>query len=201
MPESGPFPAPPGSPGPAPDVALVRQVLERRPEALAELYERHAPMLLALTRRILGSATEAEEVLQEVFLNVWNNAGRYDAARSSVSTWLVLVTRSRAIDRLRSRKVVERVHEAAHLEDPVEHASPEALESVFIRERRQRVKAELDRLPPEQKQVLELAFYGGLSQTEIAAQAGLPLGTVKTRTLLAMKKLRSALRSEIRELL
>lgn len=205
MPETGPLPSLPGSPGPATDAALVRQILDRRPEALAELYDRHAPNLLALARRILAGssdASNAEEVLQEVFLHVWNNAGRYDPARSSVSTWLVLITRSRAIDRLRSRKVVERVHEAAHLENPsADHASPEGVESVFIRERRQRVKSELDKLPPEQKQVLEMAFYEGLSQTEIADRAGLPLGTVKTRTLLAMKKLRSALRTEIRELL
>jgi RNA polymerase sigma-70 factor (ECF subfamily) len=205
MPETGPLPSLSGSPGPATDATLVRQILERRPEALGELYDRHAPSLLALARRILAraaDAADAEEVLQEVFLHVWNNAGRYDPARSSVSTWLVLITRSRAIDRLRSRKVVERVHEAAHLEDPsADHASPEGLESVFIRERRQRVKSELDKLPPEQRQVLEMAFYEGLSQTEIAGRADLPLGTVKTRTLLAMKKLRSALRSEIRELL
>jgi len=194
----------PGSPGPTTDAALVRQVLEQRPDALAELYDRHASTLLALARRILGSAADAadaEEVLQEVFLHVWRQAGRYDPARSSVSTWLVLITRSRAIDRLRSRKVVERVHEAAHQEDPTGHASPEGVESVFSRERRQRVKSELDKLPPEQKQVVEMAFYDGLSQTEIAARAGLPLGTVKTRTLLAMKKLRSALRFDVRELL
>jgi RNA polymerase sigma-70 factor, ECF subfamily len=204
MPETGPLPSPTGSPGPATDAALVRQILERRPEALGELYDRHAPGLLALARRVLAhtaDTADAEEVLQEVFLHVWNNAGRYDPARSSVSTWLVLITRSRAIDRLRNRKVVERVHEAAHLEDPGDHASSEGLESVFIRERRERVKSELDKLPPEQRQVLEMAFYEGLSQAEIAGRADLPLGTVKTRTLLAMKKLRSALRSEIRELL
>ena len=200
MPETGPFPSLTGSPGPT-DAMLLRQVLERRPEALAELYDRHAPTLLALARRILAGTSDAEEILQEVFLHVWNNAARYDAARSSVSTWLVLITRSRAIDRLRNRKVVERVHEAAHQNDPVRHASPEGVESVFFRERRQRVKSELDKLPPEQKQVLEMAFYEGLSQSEIADRAALPLGTVKTRTLLAMKKLRGALRSDIRELL
>jgi len=200
MPETGPFPSLTGSPGPT-DAMLLRQVLERRPEALAELYDRHAPTLLALARRILAGTSDAEEILQEVFLHVWNNASRYDAARSSVSTWLVLITRSRAIDRLRNRKVVERVHEAAHQEDLVRHASPEGVESVFFRERRQRVKSELDKLPLEQKQVLEMAFYEGLSQSEIADRAGLPLGTVKTRTLLAMKKLRGALRSDIRELL
>ena len=203
MPETGPFPSLTGSPGPT-DAMLLRQVLERRPQALADLYDRHAPTLLALARRILasiGGMSDAEEVLQEVFLHVWNNAARYDAGRSSVSTWLVLITRSRAIDRLRNRKVVERVHEAAHQEDRAGHASPEGVESVFFRERRQRVKSELDKLPPEQKQVLEMAFYEGLSQSEIAERAGLPLGTVKTRTLLAMKKLRGALRSDIRELL
>lgn len=185
----------------AADTALLRLITERQPEALAELYNRHAPALLALARRVLGGMVDAEEVLQEVFLHVWNHAERYDANRSSVSTWLVLITRSRAIDRLRTRSVVERTHETAHQEDPVEHTSPEGVEAVFIQERRERVRNELQKLPPEQRQILEMAFYEGLTQSEIAAKADLPLGTVKTRTLLAMKKLRSALRSEIRELL
>jgi RNA polymerase sigma-70 factor (ECF subfamily) len=183
------------------DAALLRLVTERSPEALAELYGRHASTLLALGRRILGSTSDAEEILQETFVHVWNQAGRYDASRSSVSTWLVLLARSRAIDRLRNRKVVERTHEAAHLGSPPENASPEGPESVFHEERRERIRRELEKLPPEQRQVLDLAFYEGLTQTEIAARADLPLGTVKTRTLLAMKKLRSALRDEIRQLL
>jgi RNA polymerase sigma-70 factor (ECF subfamily) len=186
-----------------PDTTLLRLVGERRPEAVAGLYDRHAPMLLALARRILGSPADAEEVLQEVFLHVWNHSGRYEPARSSVSTWLVLLTRSRAIDRLRNRNVVERTHEQAHLAnaDLPQDASPDGPEAVFIRERRERVRRELENLPPEQRQVLEMAFYDGLSQSEIAARAELPLGTVKTRTLLAMKKLRNALRTEIRQLL
>jgi RNA polymerase sigma-70 factor (ECF subfamily) len=187
--------------GTATDPALVRQIVERRPEALAELYSRHAPTLLALARRILGTVSDAEDVLQEVFVHVWNQAARYDPARSSVSTWLVLITRSRAIDRLRNRGVVERTHEASHTARPVGHASPEGVESVLMRERRDRVRREMANLPPEQRQVIEMAFYEGLTQSEIAARADLPLGTVKTRTLLAMKKLRGALRSEIRQLL
>lgn len=183
------------------DFALLRQVTERQSEALAELYDRYSSTLLSLARRVLGSLEDSEEVLQEVFVHVWNNAERYDAARSSVSTWLVLITRSRAIDRLRNRKVVERTHESAQQAEPVEHASPEGPEAVFIQERRERVGRELANLPPEQRQVLEMAFYEGFSQSEIAARADLPLGTVKTRTLLAMKKLRSALRDEIRQLL
>jgi RNA polymerase sigma-70 factor (ECF subfamily) len=143
-------------------------------------------------------------VLQEVFVQVWNRGERYDPARSSVSTWLVLIARSRAIDRLRSRKVVERTHEAGAQAMPAAgeaYASPEAVENVFIQERHDRVQREMAALPAEQRQVLEMAFYEGLTQSEIAAKAGLPLGTVKTRTLLAMKKLRQALREEIRQLL
>ncbi len=183
------------------DGALLRQVTDRQPEALGILYNRYASTLLALGRRILGSVSDAEEILQEVFLHVWNHASRYDPARSSVSTWLILIARSRAIDRLRTRKVVERTHESSAQANPVEHASPEGVETVFLQERRERVQQELSKLPPEQKQVLEMAFYQGLSQSEIAARADLPLGTVKTRTLLAMRKLRNALRDEIRQLL
>lgn len=201
MPETDPIPARTGPQGSVPDAALLRLVAERRPEALSELYDRHAPALLALARRILGDGGEADDVLQEVFVHVWNHASRYDAARSSVSTWLVLIARSRAIDRLRHRGVVERTHEAAHLDRPAGDASPDGTEAVLLRERRERVRRELESLPPEQRQVLEMAFYEGLTQTEIAARADLPLGTVKTRTLLAMKKLRNALRSEIRQLL
>src|SRR5688572_26514627 len=88
------------------DAALLRLIADRQPESLGALYGRYAPTLLALGKRILGSLSDAEEVLQEVFLHVWNNAARYDSGRSSVSTWLILITRSRAIDRLRTRKVV-----------------------------------------------------------------------------------------------
>ena len=215
MPETGPIATQSEPTSALNDAALLRLVTERRPEGLTALYDRHAPALLALARRILGGAGaegDAEDVVQEVFVNVWNNASRYDATRSSASTWLVLITRSRAIDRLRHRQVVDRVHEAAQRDAPAVgdgagagpgsgYTSPEGAEAVLTRERRERVRRELDNLPPEQRQVLEMAFYQGLSQAEIAARADLPLGTVKTRTLLAMKKLRSALRSEIRQLL
>lgn len=201
MPEMDLVQAQPLRPGTLSDATLVRWIVERRPEALAALYDRHASSLLALARRILGTVPDAEDVVQEVFVHVWNQASRYDPARSSVSTWLVLITRSRAIDRLRNRNVVERTHEASQTALPAEHASPEGPESVFLRERRERVRQEMANLPPEQRQVIELAFYEGLTQSEIAARADLPLGTVKTRTLLAMKKLRNALRPEIRQLL
>ena len=185
----------------ADDMALVRRLVDRHPEALGELYDRFAPLLLAITRRILGSAADAEEVLQEAFLQAWNQADRYDSSRSSVSTWLVLIARSRALDRLRQRQSRERTAAAAEAEPQAPDASARLDDNVLIRERRLRVRTALSGLPAEQKQVLELAFYEGLSQTEIAAKTATPLGTVKTRALLAMKKLRRDLRTEIRGLM
>ena len=139
--------------------------------------------------------------MQEALLHAWKIAGRYDSARSSVSTWLTLILRSRAIDRLRSERVVERIRSTVEKENRSLHTSPEGVATVLSRERRQRIRRELARLPEEQEQVLQLAFYGGMTQREIAARTGIPLGTVKTRTLLAMKKLRAALGSEVGDLL
>ncbi len=183
------------------ELALVRRIADRRQEALAELYDRFAPLLFAVIRRILGGAAEAEEVLQETLLQVWQQADRYDPSRSSVSAWLVLIGRSRALDRLRQRGTRERAHHAAEAEPRAPDASSRLDEHVLIRERRERVRAALGDLPPEQREVLELAFFSGLSQTEIAERTATPLGTVKTRALLAMKKLRRELREEIRELM
>ncbi len=183
------------------DLALVQRVLDRRQEALAELYDRYAPLLLAVARRILGSPADAEEVLQESFLQAWNQAERYDSGRSSVSTWLVLIARSRALDRLRQRRSRERTAAAAEAEPKAPETSARFDENVLTQERRRRVRKAMAALPVEQKEVLELAFFGGLSQAEIAERTRTPLGTVKTRALLAMKKLRRDLRAEIRELM
>jgi RNA polymerase sigma-70 factor (ECF subfamily) len=183
------------------DLALVRRVAAREEAALAELYDRYATLLLAVTRRILGATGDAEEVLQESFFQVWLQADRYDPSRSSVSTWLVLVARSRALDRLRARRTRERTAEAAGQEPPPPEPSSGAESRVLHVERRRRVRSALAELPEEQREVLELAFFGGLSQSEIASRTGAPLGTVKTRALLGMKKLRQALREEVRELM
>jgi RNA polymerase sigma-70 factor (ECF subfamily) len=182
------------------DLALVRRMAAGEADALAELYDRYAPVLLAVGRRILGEAGEADEILQEAFLQAWKQAERYDSGRSSVSTWLVLLARSRALDRFRSRDARDRARIAAERE-PQPNTSSGADDNVLHAERRRRVRDALAELPEEQRQVVELAFYEGLSQTEIATRTGAPLGTVKTRALLGMKKLRHALRHEIRELL
>ncbi|MGH9464548.1 MAG: sigma-70 family RNA polymerase sigma factor [Thermoanaerobaculia bacterium] len=183
------------------DRQLVAALAERRQEALGELYDRHAGMLLALGARILGRREDAEEVLQETLLQAWNQAGRYAPERSSVATWLVLIARSRAIDRLRTRRVVERTAEAAHREEHATHASPAGPTAVLEGERRERLQRKLAELPADQREVLEKAFFAGWTQREIAERTGVPLGTVKTRTLLAMKKLRAALADDLEELL
>ncbi len=183
------------------DAALVQAVVEGASDALAALYDRYSGMLMGLAYRVLGDAADAEEVLQEAFFQVWNQADRYDPSRSSVSTWLVLITRSRAIDRLRSRRVAERTIGAAQKENATTHTSPEGVRDVFKQERRRRLLQEMGNLPPEQRQVLEMAFFEGMTQSEIADKTSIPLGTVKTRTLLAVKKLRKALQDEVEELL
>lgn len=183
------------------DLAIVRRMAGGDADALAELYDRYAGLLLALTRRILGPAGEAEEALQEAFLQAWHQAGRYEPGRSSVSTWLLLIARTRALDRLRSRGARERTALAAAAEPAAPDTSSRVDDHVLHRERRARVQHALADLPEEQRRVLELAFYEGLSQSEIATRTGAPLGTVKTRALLAMRKLREALRNEIRELM
>ena len=185
----------------AEDALLVERVAAGDQGALAELYDRFSSLLLALSRRILLNDFEAEEILQEVFLQVWNQAKRYDASRSSVSTWLVLITRSRSIDRLRSRQVKERTVSTLEREKRPQHTSPEGPEAVLYDERRRRLHLEMDKLPPEQRQILDLAFFRGMTQSEISGSTGIPLGTVKTRTLLAMKKLRKAMAEDMRDLL
>lgn len=183
------------------DADLVALIAEQDQAALGELYQKFCGVQLALVSRILGGSGDAEEVLQEVFLQVWRQAGRYDASRSSVSNWLSLIARSRAIDRLRSRNVMQRTATAAYAEKRDTHASPEGSQNVLFSERRKRIRAALAELPKEQSEVIELAFFKGMTQSEIADSTGIPLGTVKTRTLLAMKKLRLALQSELKDLL
>lgn len=185
----------------AEDRKLVARLAEGDTEALSDLYDRYASMLLALAIRVVKDRAEGEEVLQEVLLQAWRQAQRYDPERSSVSTWLVMMTRSRAIDRVRSRKVIDRTLAAAQREETRTHESPQGGRAVLHHERAVRLRQELAKLPDEQRQVLELAFLEGLTQREIAARTEIPLGTVKTRTLLAMKKLRTALQDDLGDLL
>lgn len=187
----------------AEDREIVRRMAAGDEVALGELYDRYQRLVFGLARRILGKESEAEEILQEVFLQAWNQAARYEQQRSSVSTWLALIARSRAIDRIRTRRVVDRTHASFRVEEENRpaHTSSEGPGAVLHDERRERLAEVLTELPDEQREVLEKAYFTGLTQSEIAKATGIPLGTVKTRTLLALRKLREALSDEIEDLL
>ncbi len=174
--------------------ALVARLAGGDERALADLYDSTNRIVYGLALRILGDPSLAEDVAMEVYLQVWRTAESYDSQRGTVSSWLVTLTRSRAIDYLRRRKtrraeLEENVDEVVNLRDSrpsPESASVEAGRSRIV----QRALADLS---PDQRQAIELAYFSGLSHTEVAAHMGLPLGTVKTRIRLGMLNLRKLL--------
>jgi RNA polymerase sigma-70 factor (ECF subfamily) len=176
------------------DAALIERIGRGDADALATLYDRHAPRVLGLTSRILGDRDEAEDVLQEVFLQVWRGPSRFDAARGTAVTWLLILARSRAIDRLRSLR--RRGHDRQVSLDDQPIASGEDLErGAENAQEGAAVRRVLEALPPDQRRALELAYFDGYTQTEIAQMTGAPLGTVKTRLRQGMMKLRDGYRA------
>jgi RNA polymerase sigma-70 factor (ECF subfamily) len=168
--------------------------------ALGELYDQWVTLVHSLVSHLLRDQDEAEEVVEETFWQAWRQAGRYDASRGAVSTWLTTIARSRALDRLRARRRVREEPWSRLVLDgdsdrivPADEGTADPLTAAEMAERRTLVRAALGRLPAEQREVLELAYFGGLSQSEIAERTGLPLGTVKTRARLALEKLRDRL--------
>lgn len=168
--------------------AWVERCARGDASALRLLYDRLAPRALALAQRILRLPGDAEEIVQEAFLQVWRRAGEYNPARGEPDAWVVTIVRSRALDRLRSRASVERTALASAAE-PVQTSTVSPLEDAERRVERERVTAALGALPVEQRTCLELAYYEGLSHSQIAERTGSPLGTVKTRLKLAVEKL------------
>lgn len=175
------------------DQSLLERVAGKDSQALADLYDRYAPAALALAARILGDRSEAEDVLQVVFTRVWQEAGRYDPAKGSPTSWLLAWVRNGSIDRLRRREALQRAalnsvdHAAAAPADGRGHGHDHSAEE------RERLAKAVAALPADQRQVIELAYFEGLSQTQIAQRLGEPLGTVKTRVRLGMNKLRQAM--------
>ncbi len=179
------------------EAQLIRQIVERDQAALGQLYDRYARVLYSLAFKMLKSIQEAEEVVLDVFSQVWRDAHRYDATRSRLDSWLFLITRSRALDRLRKRQRQSKVVEAATLKVRATTTDGRnAPEDNLLRvERRDRWTAAGARLPEEQRQVIELAYFHGLSQSEIARCTASKLGTVKTRIRLGLSKLKGLLTS------
>lgn len=185
-----------GSTNPATvDVALLSRVARRDADALAALYDRHHRLLFSLILRILGDRGEAEDVLQEVFVRVWDRADSYSSALGAPSAWLVRVARNRAIDRLRSRQVRSGLAGAMDAAPPAADGSPSSdPEGQASQAELQRtVRAALADLPEEQRVLIDAAYFDGFTQSELAERYGLPLGTVKTRIRTAMQTLRRRL--------
>ena len=181
------------------DLELVRRMGASEEQALGILYDRRAPLVHSLVIHLLEDTGEAEDVVEETFWQAWRQAARYDPSRGSVSTWLVTIARSRALDRARSQRRIKeesltRLREGDA--DKVTRVSADGsnpYEDAEAADRRGAVRKALFTLPEEQRETLQLAYFNGLSQAEIADRMGQPLGTVKTRTRLAMEKMRAQL--------
>ena len=163
--------------------------------ALNALYARHAPLVLAVCRRVLGDADEADDVLVDVFFEVWSRADRYDSGRGSPTTYLMTLARSRSIDRRRSlaARPPLKSDRAAELADRPADA-PGPVHAAATAELAQRVRILLAELDPDQRAAVECAFYEGLTHTEVAARLGRPLGTIKTAIRQGLIRLRDILR-------
>ena len=186
---------------PEADLALVRRMQAGDEQALSVFYGRWFPVVNCLVARILKSAEDVEDVVEETFWQAWRQASRFSADRGSVQNWLLTIARSRALDRLRAaRRLREDSIDDAPAGEPENASAAVTLPSTSDpsldaehSERKQLVVVALSELPREQREALELGYFGGLSQTEIAERTGQPLGTVKTRMRLAMLKLKERL--------
>jgi RNA polymerase sigma-70 factor (ECF subfamily) len=181
------------STGGADDRALLRAVAAGEKEALRQLYTRHSAVLFALALKVLTDRSEAEDVLQEAFVQIWKTAGSFDEGRGKPLGWLIMLTRSRAIDRLRSRKTRARVTDTLAKDASQASDSTTPADEAQASEAQRAIRQALKSLPSEQRIPIELAYFGGLTQFEIAQQLSQPLGTVKTRMRNGMMRLREQL--------
>jgi RNA polymerase sigma-70 factor (ECF subfamily) len=173
-------------------VALIASIAEKNRDAFSRFYDLYAPMIYSLALRMLRASSEAEDLLQEIFLQVWRQAAAYSFERGTPEAWLINIARSRAIDKLRSMR--RREKNLVLTDDPAAAESPDNVEtSAGESETRLIMNSALANLPEAQRRVLELAYFDGLSQTEIAARLAEPLGTVKTRMRAGIQRLRGML--------
>jgi RNA polymerase sigma-70 factor, ECF subfamily len=179
------------------DIAIVHAMARGDSAALAQLYDRYAGSMLALARRIVGRGPEAEDVIHDVFLEAWRHAADYDAARGSVKSWLLLRTRSRSLDVQKSARVSK---QASGLDDNwLAELSGPGVDGAAGSDQ-QRIRQVLVALPVEQREVLLLGYFEGLSSSEMAERIGVPIGTVKSRVAAALSALRAALSDSVMEL-
>jgi RNA polymerase sigma-70 factor (ECF subfamily) len=176
----------------SPDEQVVALLAQADPEAIDMLYERYGRLAYSLAFRVLGDGGAAEDVVQEAFLSVWRRSSTFEPSRGSVRTWLCSIVHHRALDRLRGRSGRARFDLALD-RATTEAAVTDTWEVVANALERDQIRTALGDLPAEQRQTIELAYYGGYSQSEISDLMRVPLGTVKGRTRMALRKLRGAL--------
>ncbi|MEP6688252.1 MAG: sigma-70 family RNA polymerase sigma factor [Gemmatimonadales bacterium] len=184
---------------PSVDGDLVAGAARGDEQAIGQLYDRYGAVLYAVAYRIVGQRADAEEVVLEAFAQAWREAGRFEAGRGSVAGWLTMIARSRGLDLVRARGRRDRITASAAAERPntspgMSEFRPDPGKALDHDERRSQVQQALATLSPPQRQAIELAYFEGLSQSEIAERLQEPLGTVKTRVRLGMHKLRECLR-------
>ena len=184
--------------GESTDEQLMARVQAREEAALAAMYSRHTPILRTVISRVVHNESDVDDLLQEVFLELWNRAESYDEAKGKVLGWLVTLARRRAIDKVRRRQAYTRAEERLRLETQhqiqmVRYRGVE--DDVNSSDRAEVFRRLLSALPPAQREALQMAYYRGWSQREIAAKTGIPLGTIKTRLELAVRKVRAAILS------
>ncbi len=181
------------------DRDLVAGTASGDQSAFAELYRRYSASAFGLALRILGERAMAEEVLQEVFLSVWRRAEGYDPARGSVRSWLFAQIHHRSVDVVRREEAERRRSHIGTEPDAHDSGLDDVIEEGWLSSRRDQVRGALESLPPEQRQVIDLAYFKGLTQSQVAVETGVPLGTVKSRTLAAMRRLRDELQAAAME--
>jgi RNA polymerase sigma-70 factor, ECF subfamily len=175
------------------DEDLMQLVSRADPAAFEVLYERHSKVSFSLAYRIMGTRNAAEDVVQEAFLNLWRSGARFERSRGSVRTWILGIVHHRAIDALRRATVHDKRRTSDEgLEERVESGERTDAE-VARRDEAAHVRAAMHTLPPEQSQVIELAYFGGFTQSEIASMLGAPIGTIKGRMRLGLEKMRAGL--------
>ena len=172
--------------GDSPDLATVMAMKAGDQSAMAELYDRYSSVVYAVALRVLGDTGAAEDVLQEVFLQLWRNPGAFDAARGSLGPWLAVITRNRAIDALRRRRP------ETDIEDVIVSVAPDLAGDADRSRAAEKVRGVLGTMPAPQRSALEMAYFEGLSHSEIASKTGEPLGTIKTRIRAGLMSLRKA---------
>jgi RNA polymerase sigma-70 factor (ECF subfamily) len=172
--------------GISPDLATVTAMRSGDQSAVAELYDRYSSVVYAVALRVLGDTGAAEDVLQEVFLQLWRNPGAFDAARGSLGAWLAVITRNRAIDSLRRRKP------ETDIEDVIVSVAPDLAAEADRSRAAEKVRGVLGAMPVAQRSALEMAYFEGMSHSEIAGKTGEPLGTIKTRIRAGLIALRKA---------